>query len=467
MEQVAKEHREELRQGTPVPGPQPVGPGLILSRVFEVLERAGVPYCVLHGYEGYPLRVPSDVDCLMPPEVIPRGLAALLHENRAHIGAEVVQRLDGETCFLALSGRGPDGSPCFLPLDVSASYDLNNRTFYAGEEILKSRRRHKMFWVPAVDLEFGGYLVRKIAKGRLEDAHGRRLSELYRRDPVGCRQQVGRFWGAGSAGLILSAADSGDWSQVRRDLRRLRAELLRRATIRHPLRVARNWLSSTVHRAKRWLRPEHGLSIIFLGPDGAGKSSIVRAVCQDWAPAFFQTTCHSFPPALLNRCPDVTCTSPHAVQPRSYVASAVRAILYWFIYYRFGYYVTIHPALARFTLVLYDRHLVDALVDPKRYRYSGPAWLLRLIWRFVPKPDLVILLDAPAEVIQARKQEVSLEETRRQREAYRSLVGTIPNGSIVDVARPFEQVVADVNALILRFLATRVARGFRVPNLRE
>ena len=349
----------------------------------------------------------------------------------------------------------------------SASYDLNNRTFYAGEEILKSRRRHKTFWVPAVDLEFGGYLVRKIAKGRLEDAHGRRLSELYRRDPVGCRQQVGRFWGAGRRRP----------DHLRRRLRGLEPGASRppptscgaasAQTIRHPLRVARNWLSGTVHRAKRWLRPEHGLSIIFLGPDGAGKSSIIRAVGQDWTPAFFRTTCLGFPPALLNRCPDVTCTSPHAVQPRSYVASMIRAILYWFVYYGFGYYVTIHPALARFTLVLYDRHLVDALVDPKRYRYSGPAWLLRLIWRLVPKPDLVILLDAPAEVIQARKQEVPLEETRRQREAYRSLVGTMPNGSIVDAARPFERVVADVNALILRFLATRVARGFLVPDRRD
>jgi thymidylate kinase len=111
-------------------------------------------------------------------------------------------------------------------------------------------------------------------------------------------------------------------------------------------------------------------------------------------------------------------------------------------------------------LVLHDRHLVDTLVDPRRYRYTGPSWLLRLIWRLIPKPDLVILLDAPAEVLQARKQEVPFEETTRQRQAYLSLVGTIRNGHVVDAARPMEQVIGEVNDMILRHLATRIGQRF-------
>ena len=80
---------------------------------------------------------------------------------------------------------------------------------------------------------------------------------------------------------------------------------------------------------------------------------------------------------------------------------------------------------------------------------------------------MVILLDAPAEVIQARKCEVPLEETRRQREAYRSLVEAMPNGVIVDAARPIEQVTAEVNRLIHRYLTTRVARRSIVPGRGE
>jgi len=97
---------------------------------------------------------------------------------------------------------------------------------------------------------------------------------------------------------------------------------------------------------------------------------------------------------------------------------------YWFVYYTFGY-VRLHLALARSTLVLNDRHFVDILVDRKRYRYGGPLWLLHLIWRVIPVPNLIIVLNAPPQVLQVRKQEVSFEETARQCNAYLSLAGTL------------------------------------------
>src|SRR5205823_8317044 len=66
------------------------GPSRILLGVFETLDRAGIPYCVLHGYEGYPERIKSDVDGMIAAHVRPDQLAALLHQNRSRIGAEVV-----------------------------------------------------------------------------------------------------------------------------------------------------------------------------------------------------------------------------------------------------------------------------------------------------------------------------------------------------------------------------------------
>jgi hypothetical protein len=178
--------------------------------------------------------------------------------------------------------------------------------------------------------------------------------------------------------------------------------------------------------------------------------------------AFRRTTRCRFTPALVQRLlrhPILPNTQPHALPPRSLPMSVMRAVFYWFVYYAFGY-ITNHLALARSTLVLHDRHLVDAFVDPRRHRYGGPLWLLSLIWRLIPKPDVVILLEAPPGVLQARKQEVPFEETARQREAYLSLMETMKNGHVVDAARPLDLVVGDVNDIILRHLATRIARRF-------
>jgi thymidylate kinase len=433
------------------------GPGRILLRVLETLDRAGIPYCVLHGYESYPDRITSDVDCMISAAALPSHLATLFHENRTPIGAEVVR---SSGYYFVFAGKHADGSPCFLDFHLSVEYDLNNRHFYSGSEVLESRRRHKQFWVPAVNLEFGSYLVKKIDKGHLDEEQGRKLSNLYQQDPAGCQRQIARFWGVASTALIISGASSGNWGTVQRYLKNLRVELCRRATIRHPWRVIANRLRRIAGRFKRFFGPAGGLNIIFLGPDGAGKSSVTQAVAQQLAGAFARTTCHSFPPELLHRLlrrtrgPD---RLPHAAPPRSILASVTRAVFYWFVYYTLGYCVTVRLALARATLVLHDRHLIDAVVDARRYRYGGPLWLLRLIWRLVPKSDLVILLDAPPDVLQARKQEVPFAETARQREAYLAFVGIMKNGHVVDAARPLTQVVGDVNDIILRYLTARIA----------
>ena len=97
--------------------------------------------------------------------------------------------------------------------------------------------------------------------------------------------------------------------------------------------------------------------------------------------------------------------------------SSLAKLGYWAVDYIVGYYLTIRPALARSTLVLFDRYLVDALIDPRRYRYGGPRWALEALWWAIPKPDLVVLLDAPTHVLRDRKQELPAEEIDRLRRA--------------------------------------------------
>ena len=434
------------------------GVGRLLRRVFAALDDAAVPCCVLHGYETFPDVVPSDVDCLMPAEILPRRLASLLHERRDDLEAEVVQWIADGAHYVVLAGRDADGAPALLPLHISTDFMLRGRVLFAGEEILGRSRPRGSFRVPSPALEFTGVLANKAVKGRLSDDAARRLVVLYARDGAGCRQHVARFWSARSATRILDAVGRDDLDAIREDLRRLRAELLGRTALRHPLATCRHWIGKMTRRLRRWSRPRNGLHVVFLGPDGVGKSTVIEAVQGHLGRAFLRTEYHTFAPSLIPGArPRPPGMGPHALPPRSLPASLAKAV-WWFLCYTVGYALTIHPALARSRLVIGHRYLLDALVDPGRYRYRGPLALLRLIWRIAPKPHLIILLDAPADVIHARKQEVAPEEIRRQRESYRSLVGPLASGHIVDAARPLEEVVADVDRIILTYLAARTAR---------
>ena len=428
------------------------GPGRILLRVFETLDSTGIPYCVLHGYERYP-RIKSDVDCIIDPKISPRQLLMLLQHKSERIGAEAVHC---RGYYIVLAGKNSDGSLCFLTLDMAADCELHGLPLYAGREILASRRRHQQFWIPAADVEFGCYLARTIAKGTLDDERTHRLSSLYRLDAALCAQQVARFWSGRNGELIRAAAESGHWEAVHQQLHVLRAELRWRAILRRPAHFAGNKLRAVFSRLGRIYRPG-GLTVVLLGPDGAGKSSVVELLGKTLTPAFSRSTCWGFAPSLgrlFGRGSSPT-NQPHGLPARSLLTSLMRAG-YWLVYYTVGH-LNLRLVLARSTLVLYDRHFIDILVDTRRYRYGGPLWVLRLIWRVIPKPNLIVLLDAPAETLQSRKQEVPFDETARQRRAYLSLVRGMKNVRIVNAAQPLENVAADVTGIVLTFLANRIA----------
>jgi thymidylate kinase len=198
--------------------------------------------------------------------------------------------------------------------------------------------------------------------------------------------------------------------------------------------------------------------VVFLGPDGVGKSTVIAGVQEDLSPAFLKTEYHTFAPSLLPARMQQK-PSPHAKPPRGKLASLYK-VAWWSICYTLGYIASIHPARARSAFVLNHRYLLDAIVDPKRYRYSGPKFLLKLVALISPKADLVVLLNAPPEVIQSRKQEVPFEETARQCLEYRAVVEPLSNGRIIDASVAVQDTIAAVDREILGILRHRFMHRF-------
>jgi thymidylate kinase len=238
----------------------------------------------------------------------------------------------------------------------------------------------------------------------------------------------------------------------------LRRRLLAPTSARGLRDRAEYWCLDTLRRARRWQRPT-GLLVVLLGADGAGKSTVSEAVRQRLAPLFRQVVGGHFAPDLLGRAAARGASgsgSPHDQTARSRLGSVAKS-LYWLFDFSVGYWARIRPALVRSTLVVYDRYLPDALVDPRRYRFRGPSWLLRAVCRLVPAPDLLVLLDASVATLRARKQEVAVGETQRQQGEYRALVAGWPNGRVVNADGPVDQVVATVDRVVLEHLAQRTA----------
>lgn len=111
------------------------------------------------------------------------------------------------------------------------------------------------------------------------------------------------------------------------------------------------------------------------------------------------------------------------------------------------------------TVVLFDRHFFSDYyaydVEPRHGRALGRRVHGFLLSRLYPKPDLVVYLDAPAEVLLARKGEGTLESLERRREEYLSLAEVTKSFAAVDASRPLDEVVREVADIITAFAALR------------
>jgi thymidylate kinase len=136
-------------------------------------------------------------------------------------------------------------------------------------------------------------------------------------------------------------------------------------------------------------------------------------------------------------------TDPHGKSPRGVFLSLAK-IGIWLVE---EWYVSFFR-VKKGTVLIYDRYYHDLLVDPKRYRFGAPLWIARLVGKLMPRPDLWILMLAPAEVLQARKQEVSLAESELECRTYLAFVRKQRKYVIVDASQPLDKVIADAEHAI-------------------
>lgn len=172
-------------------------------------------------------------------------------------------------------------------------------------------------------------------------------------------------------------------------------------------------------------------TVVFLGPDGAGKTTLLRLVEEGLATRDVDFARYYFAPGFLKRYrpsgPHTITTNPH--EGRQYGPGLV---LLKVLLMLFEFNMGLPQVKRRNALVLFDRFIHDLLVDPRRYRMGRVRWWMRALLKLAPRPDLAVIIIAPPEVIQARKQEVPPEETARQVEAYRQATRLFPRAIVVD-----------------------------------
>ncbi len=212
----------------------------------------------------------------------------------------------------------------------------------------------------------------------------------------------------------------------------------------------------------RYRKFERTISV--MAPDGAGKTTFLNSFstklasynCRDktddvatyfhFRPTIFPNLSEIGEKAKVMK-RDIDYSNPHRAKPANVISSFIRMIYYSLDYILgFNYFVRRDVQYGKFTI--FDRYAFDMLVDPKRSRLNLPLWLRKVILLFIPKPKLNFYLEAPPEVIFERKQELTLEEIKRQQNIF-DHVAEIYGVVKIDSSKPVDELVDEAIAYVL------------------
>jgi thymidylate kinase len=110
-------------------------------------------------------------------------------------------------------------------------------------------------------------------------------------------------------------------------------------------------------------------------------------------------------------------------------------------------------------VVILDRHIYDSWIA-KAPSTFGKRLRKRIFEAGCPVPDLVVLLDAPGEMLLKRKGEHTAEWLESQRLAYLALKHRLPQMVVVDATQTLEQVQNQVAGLVFNYRASGIEGSF-------
>jgi thymidylate kinase len=443
----------------------------ILRDYFKSLDDAGIRFFVLRNHSGLPDVNPSkDVDLVIEPGSYAAAATKLVEEFRRHqLEYYHVARFERVRCWIGMSLS----DETYIHIDLMEGY--SNKGFEPLDfvELYEHTQVCDGFRALTEPYDAVMLLLYKLIGTRSLGANYRAdIRDKYGRSPSSVATVLRRVLGDRLADLTTRLIEQDDFDAIEGYGDRIRSAFRIRTLLRAPFRTSLGICSFVGQKALRIVvRPRaHQKFIAFEAPDGAGKTTLIDEVVPKLAEAFVadreKVHVYHFRPGLLPNLgalgervglgeQDSDFENPHRRAAAGPLSSLVRIGYYWMDYV-LGYQLFIRKDVQFERVSLFDRYAYGFLVDPLRSRVGLPQSVRTLFVRFCPKPDLVFMLFASPETIHSRKQELTLDEIRRQLVTMDNLAETSSRFIRIDAEAAPEAMASQVLRHVVGRYATKV-----------
>ena len=432
----------------------------LLSNVFKTLKDFGLDYCVQNNYQSMPQEIPSDID-IFYRNATEQDLDTLISNIALLCDLKVVQKTTmGYWGFVYMLNKATPEIGFQLQLDFQREFSPPKfPNVYNGDSFLNNKQQFKFFFIPQPSDEIKFTLIRRIIKKDFNQSRLDYICQLYDSAPDDCNYKLQEIFPEKIYDLVLQMINNKDIaifnSNKRTFYNYVKSESRTNATF--PKKIKQLEFNVMYQFSSRIINPM-GLTIAFISPDGGGKSTIIESITSTCKGCFHGIENIYFRPRLFKNLgsykpinPQGEASSnpdPHAVKPNGVLKSLVRFFFYN-LDFLLGNFLKIYPLKIKRRLIIFDRYYYDYYVDLKRYQFNLPKFLPRLFSFMIPQPDLVFVLDAPADVIYSRKQELSITEIERQRTIFKKTAKQLKNAYLINTNQPINDVINEVTKIII------------------
>lgn len=436
----------------------------IFNSYIHELDNARIRHFILRNYEGLPESNESkDIDLIIEPGKYSSAAQLLLDNFKRH-GVEYyyVVKYERVRCWFGMNVTDDFA----IHIDLIEGYVNKGFEIFEFNKLYDNTVIYKEYRVLNQPYDIVMLLLYKVIGAKeLKQRYREKISVGYRSCGTEIKNILIEALGSDLALRVCSKLEGNDYEWIVDHSSVISRTSKKVAFIKHPIKTLNSIMVFLGEKAYRiGICPKKYRKVIALeAPDGTGKTTFIDALTVMLAGTFVcdieKMHVYHFRPSVLPNLgavgekagvmkQDTNFENPHRNKPANPISSFVRMGYYWLDYF-VGGAICVRKDVQFDKITIFDRYIYDFIIDPLRSRINLPRCIRALFSKMVQQPQIVFVLDAPADVIYSRKKELTLEEIQRQLDEFAKLKELGDNFHIINANQTPEKMVQDARKIIL------------------